>query len=46
MSWDCTFPPQSSTIRFIPAKASLILSGLALGLSILLIAKTMGTPAA
>ncbi len=46
ISWDCTLPPQSSTRRFIPARPSLILSGLAFGRSILLIAKTIGTPAA
>ena len=46
MSCDWIFPPQSSTNKFICANPSLILSGFAVGLSILLIAKTIGTPAA
>ena len=46
ISWDCIFPPQSSTIRFMPANASFILSGFASCLSILLMAKTIGTFAA
>src|SRR5690606_14187422 len=43
ISWDWYFPPQSSTSKFILANCSLILSGFALGLSTLLIAKIMGT---
>src|SRR5690606_13654496 len=45
ISWDWYLPPQSSTNKFMLASCSLIFSGLALGLSTLLIAKIMGTPA-
>ena len=45
-SCDWILPPQSSTSKFIAARPSLILSGFAFGLSILLIANTIGTEAA
>ena len=46
ISWHWYLPPHSSTRMFILASCSLILSGLAPGLSILLMAKIIGTPAA
>ena len=46
ISWHWYFPPHSSTKRFICAKSSRILSGFAPGLSILLMANTIGTLAA
>ena len=46
ISCDWYLPPHSSTRKFIPANSSLILSGLAVGLSTLFIANTIGTPAA
>ena len=46
MSWLWYLPPQSSTRKFMAANPSLILSGLAAGLSTLLMANTIGTPAA
>ena len=46
ISCDWYFPPHSSTRKFMLASSSFILSGLALGLSTLLIANTIGTPAA
>ena len=45
-SWDWIFPPHSSINKFIPESFSLILSGFEFGLSILFIAKTIGTAAA
>ena len=46
ISWHWYLPPHSSTRRFICAKSSRILSGLAPGLSILFMANTIGTFAA
>ena len=46
ISWHWYFPPQSSTRMFILESCSRILSGFAPGLSILLMANTIGTPAA
>ena len=46
ISWHWYLPPQSSTKISIAANCSLIFSGFAPSLSILLIANTIGTPAA
>ena len=46
ISWHWYLPPHSSTSRFICDRSSRILSGFAPGLSILLMANTIGTPAA
>ena len=46
ISCDWILPPQSSTNKFIPDNFSFILSGFATSLSILFIAKTIGTLAA
>ena len=45
MAWLWCFPPQSSTRMLRLASSSLTFSGLAWGLSILLMAKIRGTPA-
>ena len=46
ISWHWYLPPQSSTKIFIADNSSLILSGLAVGISHLFNANTIGTPAA
>ena len=46
ISWHWYLPPHSSTRRFMFARSSRILSGLAPGLSILFMANTIGTLAA
>ncbi|OPZ52827.1 MAG: hypothetical protein BWY89_01846 [Bacteroidetes bacterium ADurb.BinA012] len=46
ISCDWYLPPHSSTRKFMLASSSRIFSGLAVGLSILFMAKIMGTPAA
>ena len=46
ISWHWYLPPQSSTRIFIADNSSLILSGLAVGISHLFNANTIGTPAA